>query len=51
MCQFSCANHYQRSNIGNAKAAGLQADLGLSDYQYSMALTLTYIPYILAEMP
>ena len=40
-----------RVNIGNARVAGLQADLKMSDYQYSLALTITYIPYIIVETP
>jgi hypothetical protein len=40
-----------RSNIGNAKAAGLQTDLKLSNTQYSIALTVTYVPYTVAELP
>ncbi|CAH7681964.1 hypothetical protein PPACK8108_LOCUS14643 [Phakopsora pachyrhizi] len=30
---------------------GLQNTLGITDHQYSVALTVTYIPYIAAEMP
>ncbi|KAL1411874.1 hypothetical protein Q8F55_002853 [Vanrija albida] len=44
-------NFLDRSNIGNANAAGLSRDLGLTDKQYSLALTTTYIPYIVAELP
>jgi len=40
-----------RTNIGNAKAAGLQKDLGITSNQFSLALTTTYITYIAAEMP
>lgn len=40
-----------RANIGNAKAAGLMEDLKLTDLQYSIALTVTYVPYIVAELP
>ena len=40
-----------RVNIGNARVAGLQTDLKMSDYQYSLALTITYIPYIIVEIP
>lgn len=40
-----------RTNIGNARPAGLQSDLRLSNKQYSIALTVTYIPYIVAELP
>ncbi|KAI0765787.1 major facilitator superfamily domain-containing protein [Irpex lacteus] len=40
-----------RGNIGNARIAGLQQDLSMSDHQYSLALTITYIPYILVELP
>ncbi|CAD6589177.1 MAG: hypothetical protein TREMPRED_005279, partial [Tremellales sp. Tagirdzhanova-0007] len=44
-------NFLDRSNIGNAKTAGLQTDLKLSNRQYSTALTITYVPYIAAELP
>ncbi|KAF9494659.1 MFS general substrate transporter [Pleurotus eryngii] len=40
-----------RTSIGNARVAGLQRDLKMSNRQYSMALTITYIPYIIAELP
>lgn len=40
-----------RSNIGNARPAGLQTDLGLTNTQYSIVLTVTYVPYIVAELP
>ena len=38
-----------RSNIGNAKIAGLTDDLDLSDNQYEWLLTVFYITYILFE--
>ncbi|KAK3721072.1 hypothetical protein LTR37_003362 [Vermiconidia calcicola] len=38
-----------RSNIGNAKIAGLTDDLDLSDNQYDWLLTTFYITYILFE--
>ncbi|KAJ7653195.1 major facilitator superfamily domain-containing protein [Mycena polygramma] len=40
-----------RNNIGNARVAGLQRDLEMSNYQYSIILTVTYIPYILVQIP
>lgn len=40
-----------RTNVGNARVAGLQADLKISDVDYQTALTVTYVPYILAELP
>ncbi|KAI9568125.1 major facilitator superfamily domain-containing protein [Boletus coccyginus] len=40
-----------RTNIGNARVAGLQTSLGMSDYQYTVALTVTYIPYVCTELP
>ncbi|OBT54896.1 hypothetical protein VE04_04891 [Pseudogymnoascus sp. 24MN13] len=40
-----------RANIGNARVAGLQKDLGISDTQYQIAITVTYVPYIAAELP
>ncbi|KAJ5690504.1 hypothetical protein N7462_004896 [Penicillium macrosclerotiorum] len=38
-----------RSNIGNAKIAGLQYDLQLSSSQYEWLLTAFYVTYILFE--
>ncbi|KAL2870537.1 putative MFS transporter [Aspergillus lucknowensis] len=40
-----------RANVGNARVAGLDTDLNLSDYQYKIAITVTYVPYIAAELP
>jgi len=40
-----------RVNIGNARIAGLQTDLNMSNYQYSLVLTITFIPYIIIEIP
>ncbi|KAF4590269.1 hypothetical protein EYR38_009567 [Pleurotus pulmonarius] len=39
------------TNLGNARVAGLQRDLHLTNDQYSIALTVTFIPYIFAELP
>jgi len=40
-----------RTNIGNARIQGLDADLGLTDFSYRMILTIVYIPYVLVELP
>ncbi|KAL5343047.1 major facilitator superfamily domain-containing protein [Aspergillus crustosus] len=40
-----------RANVGNARVAGLDTDLGLSDYQYKVAITVTYVPYFASELP
>ncbi|KAF8500183.1 MFS general substrate transporter [Russula emetica] len=40
-----------RSNIGNARVAGLTKSLHMTNDQFSTALTITYIPYILVELP
>lgn len=40
-------SNLDRSNIGNAKIAGLNEDLGLSGIQYNIALSLFFVPYIL----
>lgn len=48
---FYFLSFLDRTNIGNARLDGLTIDLNLSDYQYRIALTILYIPYILAEIP
>ncbi|GLB41450.1 putative major facilitator superfamily protein [Lyophyllum shimeji] len=40
-----------RTNVGNARVAGLQKDLHLTNTQYSIALTVTLVPYLLSEIP
>ncbi|PPQ82706.1 hypothetical protein CVT25_009403 [Psilocybe cyanescens] len=40
-----------RSNIGNARVAGLQKGLHMTDHQYQVAVTITYVPYVLSEIP
>ncbi|OAV87184.1 hypothetical protein PTTG_00653 [Puccinia triticina 1-1 BBBD Race 1] len=51
VAMFYFLSFLDRSNLGNARIAGLQSSLRLSDHQYSIALTVTYIPYIIAEIP
>ncbi|KAJ7060138.1 major facilitator superfamily domain-containing protein [Mycena amicta] len=48
---FWLLSFLDRTNIGNAKVAGLMKDLKLTPQQYSIALTVTYVPYIVAELP
>ncbi|RXW24368.1 hypothetical protein EST38_g1480 [Candolleomyces aberdarensis] len=48
---FYLLSFLDRTNLGNARVAGLQHDLHLTNHQYSIALTVTYVPYILAELP
>ncbi|GMK58035.1 hypothetical protein CspeluHIS016_0500670 [Cutaneotrichosporon spelunceum] len=40
-----------RANIGNAKIAGMEKDLGLKGYQYNILLTAFYVSYIVFEIP
>jgi len=40
-----------RSNIGNARVAGLEKSLRMTDHDFSTALTVTYVPYIVMELP
>ncbi|KAF1349207.1 MFS general substrate transporter [Lizonia empirigonia] len=40
-----------RSNIGNAKIAGMETDLKMKGLQYNTAVTLFFVPYTLLEIP
>ncbi|KAK0229419.1 major facilitator superfamily domain-containing protein [Armillaria nabsnona] len=51
MGMFYFLSALDRGNIGNARIAGLQHDLQMMDKQYSIVLTVTYVPYILIELP
>ncbi|EEU43615.1 uncharacterized protein NECHADRAFT_94941 [Fusarium vanettenii 77-13-4] len=43
--------YIDRANIGNAKIEGLVEDLGMTDDQYRICLSIFYVPYILFEIP
>ncbi|KAK3646259.1 hypothetical protein LTR56_008610 [Elasticomyces elasticus] len=40
-----------RSNIGNARVAGMNTELGLTSTQYNIALTVFFFPYAILEVP
>ncbi|KAL0571972.1 hypothetical protein V5O48_009998 [Marasmius crinis-equi] len=40
-----------RANVGNARLAGLETDLGLEGYDYNVVLTSFYVSYIVFEIP
>ncbi|KAK7030402.1 hypothetical protein VNI00_014146 [Paramarasmius palmivorus] len=40
-----------RANIGNARLAGFERDLGLKGYDYNIVLTVFYVSYIIFEIP
>ncbi|KAG6889517.1 hypothetical protein C0995_000397 [Termitomyces sp. Mi166 len=48
---FQLLSGLDRANLANARIAGLQEDLRMSDYQYTIALTITSVPFILTELP
>ncbi|RDB17458.1 hypothetical protein Hypma_001625 [Hypsizygus marmoreus] len=51
VAMFYLLSFLDRTNLGNARVAGLQKDLNMTNKQYSIALTVTYVPYIVAELP
>ncbi|KAJ8463200.1 hypothetical protein ONZ45_g17665 [Pleurotus djamor] len=51
VAMFYFLSFLDRTNLGNARVAGLQKDLHMSNTEYSIALTVTYVPYIAAELP
>ncbi|KAF5373687.1 hypothetical protein D9758_000898 [Tetrapyrgos nigripes] len=51
MTLYYLLSFLDRANIGNARVAGLQRDLGMTDHQYSIVVTILYVPYIIAELP
>jgi hypothetical protein len=43
--------YLDKTNIGNAKIEGLLDDLGMTGVQYNVALSIFFIPFVLAEVP
>ncbi|OAL56385.1 MFS general substrate transporter [Pyrenochaeta sp. DS3sAY3a] len=46
LCSF-----IDRTNVGNAKILGLQADIHINDHQYAIGLCVFYATYIASELP
>lgn len=46
-----CKHLTSNSDIGNARLAGFEKDLGLTGYDYNTALSVFYVSYILLEIP
>jgi MFS family permease len=44
-------NYVDRTNIGNAKIAGMAADLKLDDQRYAWALSIFFFGYLMMEVP
>ncbi|GLA88230.1 hypothetical protein AtubIFM56815_002672 [Aspergillus tubingensis] len=44
-------SYMDRTNIGNAKISGMQEDLDLTSGQYSIALVVFFIGYVVFEVP
>ncbi|KIK65255.1 hypothetical protein GYMLUDRAFT_195081 [Collybiopsis luxurians FD-317 M1] len=51
VAMFYLLSFLDRTNVANARVAGLQTNLKMTNKQYSIALTVTYVPYIVAELP
>lgn len=51
LTMFYLLSFLDRANIGNARVAGLQKDLKMTNREYSTVLTITYVPYIASELP
>ncbi|KAJ3522762.1 hypothetical protein NM688_g8828 [Phlebia brevispora] len=50
-CMLYLASYIDRANIGNAKVLGLYKDLGLTDNQYNLALSIFFAGYVVFETP
>ncbi|KAL4263474.1 MFS transporter superfamily protein [Pleurotus pulmonarius] len=48
---FYLLSWLDRTNLGNARIAGLQTDLRLTNNQYSISLTMTLIPFLCSGLP
>ncbi|KAH6669796.1 phthalate transporter [Halenospora varia] len=44
-------NYVDRTNIGNAKIAGMSKDLDLNDSRYAWGLSIFFIGYLIMEVP
>ena len=49
LCALYMLSYLDRGNIGNAKTAGMNKDLGMTDSQFQWLLTIFYISYIVFQ--
>ncbi|KAK5163289.1 uncharacterized protein LTR77_010875 [Saxophila tyrrhenica] len=49
MCLLYLLSFLDRTNIGNARVAGIEDDLGMEGHDYNNTLTIFFISYALAE--
>ncbi|KAI5362879.1 Putative major facilitator superfamily, MFS transporter superfamily [Septoria linicola] len=49
LCLLYLLSFLDRTNIGNARAAGMEADLDMEGHDYNNTLTIFFISYALAE--
>ncbi|KAJ4304745.1 hypothetical protein N0V90_000272 [Kalmusia sp. IMI 367209] len=46
-----CFSYMDRTNIGNARVAGMASDIGLNSTQYFLAIVVFQVGYVIAEIP
>lgn len=51
ICLLYLLAYLDRLNISNANVYGLSEDLGLDSMQYSIALAVFFVPYVVFELP
>lgn len=51
ICLCYLFSNLDKSNIGNAEAAGLSTDLGLTGNEYGNAVSLLFVTYVVFETP
>ena len=51
LCVLFLLSFLDRINIGNARLQGLEQDLHMAGQDFSIALLIFFIPYILFEVP
>ncbi|KAL3495814.1 phthalate transporter [Aspergillus germanicus] len=51
LCLTYALSLIDRTNIGAARVAGMEADLNLSENRYSIVLMIFFITYIIVELP
>ncbi|EGG11927.1 uncharacterized protein MELLADRAFT_32946 [Melampsora larici-populina 98AG31] len=51
ICFLYLLNYLDRSSIGNARIGGMEKDLELSSADYSLAVLIFFVGYLLAEIP
>lgn len=51
VAMFYLLSFIDQTSLGNARVVGMQKEISMTNYQFCLAITVTFIPYTLIQLP